>query len=128
MYNTSSSWKEQIYTNKQCIMNVYFDNVLINSDYILDFKKGGEIFDEEFSLEIATSQYIELKILKDQIATIPEVIRVEFGILLNNNPNTSEIIPIGIYNLENYKDNDDGTLTISEEPSATGGSSASISM
>ena len=112
MYNTSASWKEQIYTNKQCIMNVYFDNVLINSDYILDFKKGGEIFDEEFSLEIATSQYIELKILKDQIATMPEVIRVEFGILLNNNSNTTEIIPIGIYNLESYTDNDDGTLTI----------------
>lgn len=108
MYNTSSDWKEKIYEDVQSVMNVYFDNVLIDSDNLLDFKKGGEILEEEFKLGATPSQYIELKVYKNQL-TIPEKIRIEYGILINGD---YEIIPLGIYNVDDFTDNDDETITI----------------
>lgn len=137
MYQTSQKWKENIYEDAQCVMNIYFDEVLINPDYVLEFKKGGDIFDEEFSLGSTPSQYIEMKIYKDQMTNMPKKIRVEYGILINNaltvaevdsmligslngipvkslssKDNSFEIIPIGTFNVDDYTDNDDGTLTI----------------
>lgn len=76
-------WKENIYKNRQCAMNIYIDDVLINPDYILDFKKGGDVFDEELALGSTPSQYIEMKLYKDKISTIPKKIKVEYGILIN---------------------------------------------
>lgn len=136
MYSTSQKWKENIYKNVQCAMNIYIDDVLINPDYILDFKKGGNVFDEELCLGSTPSQYIELQIYKEQ-AINPKVIRVEYGILINHaltvaevnamlvgtlngipvkslsaNDSSFEMIPIGIYKVDDYTDNDDGTLTI----------------
>lgn len=136
MYNTSKKWKEKIYKNIQCIMNIYIDDVLINPDYITSFKKGGDIFDGEFALGSTPSQYIEMQIYKEHVST-PKKIRVEYGALINNaltvaelnailvgtlngikvkslssNDNSFEIIPIGIYNVDDYTDNDDGTITI----------------
>ena len=75
-------WKENIYKNRQCAMNIYIDDVLINPDYILDFKKGGDVFDEELTLGSTPSQYIEMKIYKDQVSE-PKKIKVEYGILIN---------------------------------------------
>ena len=67
MYNTSEKWKKQIYKNMQSVLNIYIDGVLINPDYILDFKVGQTLFDEELTLGSVTSKYIELKIYKDKV-------------------------------------------------------------
>ena len=50
MYLRSKEWEENIYNNPICAMNIYIDDVLVNPDYILDFKKGGNAFEEEFCL------------------------------------------------------------------------------
>lgn len=83
MYKTSQKWKENIYENVQCAMNIYIDDVLINPDYILEFKKGGNAFEEEFCLGGTPSQYIEMKLYKDKIPETLSKIRVEYGILIN---------------------------------------------
>ena len=90
MYSTSRKWKENIYKNVQCAMNIYIDDVLINPDYILDFKKGGNVFDEELYLGSTPSQYIELQIYKEQ-ALNPKIIRVEYGILINHALTVAEV-------------------------------------
>lgn len=137
MYETSKKWKQNIYENSVCAMNIYIDDVLINPDYILDFKKGGNAFEEEFCLGGTPSQYIEMKLYKDKIPLMPSKIKVEYGILishlltvtevnamlvgtlngipvksLSSNNSSFEMIPIGIYNVDDYTDNDDNTITI----------------
>ena len=137
MYETSKKWKQNIYENPVCAMNIYIDDVLINPDYILDFKKGGNAFEEEFCLGGTPSQYIEMKLYKDKIPLMPSKIKVEYGILishsltvtevnamlvgtlngipvksLSSNNSSFEMIPIGIYNVDDYTDNDDNTITI----------------
>ena len=76
-------WKENIYKNRQCAMNIYIDDTLINPDYILDFKKGGDVFDKELALGSTPSQYIEMKLYKDKISNKNKKIKVEYGILIN---------------------------------------------
>lgn len=137
MYETSKKWKQNIYENPVCAMNIYIDDVLINPDYILDFKKGGNAFEEEFCLGGTPSQYIEMKLYKDKMPLMPSKIKVEYGILishsltvtevnamlvgtlsgipvksLSSNNSSFEMIPIGIYNVDDYTDNDDNTITI----------------
>lgn len=109
MYQTGTEWKENIYEDIEHITNVYVDNELINSDCILELKKGGNVFDEELILGSIPSQYIEIKLYKDEDFNIPNVIRIEHGIVVQNN---NLIIPIGIYNVDSYTDNDDDTITI----------------
>ena len=135
--NISDKWNENIYKNRQAVMNIYFDNELINPDYILDFKKGGDVFDEELILGSTPSQYIELQIHKSANVPIPKQIRIEYGILINHaltvaevnsklvgtlngipirsvsaNDSSFEIIPIGIYNVDDYNDEDDNVINI----------------
>lgn len=137
MYTTSRKWKEKIYDSPVCTMNIYIDDVLINPDYVLDFKKGGNAFEEEFCLGDAPCQYIEMKIYKDKMPKTPSKIKVEYGILINHaltvsevnsmlvgtlngipikslssNDSSFEMIPLGIYNVDDYTDNDDNTITI----------------
>ena len=137
MYETSKKWKQNIYENPVCAMNIYIDDELINPDYILNFKKGGNAFEEEFCLGGTPSQYIEMKIYKDKMPETLSKIRVEYGILINHaltvaevnamlvgtlngisvkslssNNSSFEMIPIGIYNVDDYTDNDDNTITI----------------
>lgn len=137
MYETSKKWKQNRYENPVCAMNIYIDDVLINPDYILDFKKGGNAFEEEFCLGGTPSQYIEMKLYKDKMPKTLSKIRVEYGILINHaltvaevnamlvgtlngisvkslssNNSSFEMIPIGIYNVDDYTDNDDNTITI----------------
>lgn len=137
MYETSKKWKQNIYENPVCAMNIYIDDELINPDYILDFKKGGNAFEEEFCLGGTPSQYIEMKLYKDKMPKTLSKIRVEYGILINHaltvaevnamlvgtlngisvkslssNNSSFEMIPIGIYNVDDYTDNDDNTITI----------------
>lgn len=137
MYDTSLKWKENIYKNTTSVLNIYIDDVLINPDYVLELKKGGNVFEEELYLGSTPSQYIEMKIYKEGIIQNPSQIKIEYGILINNaltvaevntmlvgtlngiqvkslsKSNSSfEIIPIGIYNVDDYTDNDDNTITI----------------
>lgn len=135
--NVSNKWDKNIYENVENVINIYFDNVLINPDYILDFKKGGNVFDEEFILGSTPSQYIELQIHKSANVPIPKQIRIEYGILINHaltvakvnkklvgtlngipirslsgNDSSFEMIPIGIYNVDDYNDEDDNVINI----------------
>lgn len=36
--NVSNKWNDNIYKNVQKVLNIYFDDVLINPNYITDFK------------------------------------------------------------------------------------------
>lgn len=137
MYNTSQKWKENIYKNVQSILNIYIDDVLVNPDYVLDFKVGQTLFEENLELGSTTSKYIEFKIYKEKMPQNMKKVKVDYGILINNsltvrqvnsmllgklkgikvrsltkNNGEYEIIPIGIFNIDEYKENDDNTLTI----------------
>lgn len=91
MYKTSEKWKQNIYENPVCAMNIYIDDVLINPDYILEFKKGGNAFEEDFCLGGTPSQYIEIKIYKDKMPETLSKIRVEYGILINHALTVAEV-------------------------------------
>lgn len=138
MYNTSQKWKDTIYKNVQSVLNIYIDDELINPDYILDFKVGQTLFDdEELKLGSVSSKYIEFKIYKDKMPTTMNTVKVDYGILVNNgltvaevnamlvgtlngiqvkslsgNNTSFEMLPIGIFNIDDWTDNDDNTLTI----------------
>lgn len=137
MYNTSQKWKENIYKNVQSAMNIYIDDVLINPDYILDFKVGQTLFEEELKLGSISSKYIEFKIYKSQVFENMKTVKVDYGILVNNaltvaevnsmlvgtlngiqvkslstDDSSFEMIPIGIFNIDDWVENDDNTLTI----------------
>ena len=110
MYSTSQKWKERIYENVQSVFNIYIDDVLIDPNYILDFKVGKTLFDdEELKLGSTSSRYIELQIYKNQVTENISQVKVDYGILINNE---YEMIPIGIFNVDDYTDNDDNTLTV----------------
>jgi len=135
--NVSNKWDKNIYKNRQSVMNIYFDNVLINPDYITAFKKGNTLFDKELELGSTPSQYVELQIHKRANIQIPKQIKIEYGILINNaltvaevnsmlvgtlngipikslsaNDSSFEMIPIGIYNVDDYNDEDDNVINI----------------
>lgn len=109
MYLVSDDWKNKIYGNSENIFNIYVNNQLINPDYILKFKIGQELFNnEEFSLGSVTSQYIELTIYKDNLTNMSEEIKVYYGIKIDEN---YETIPMGIFYIEEIED-DDNVMTI----------------
>lgn len=138
MYSTSQKWKDTIYKNVQSALNIYINDELINPDYILDFKVGQTLFDdEELKLGSISSKYIEFQIYKDQMPTNMNTVKVDYGILINHaltvaevnamlvgtlngiqvkslsaNDSSFEMIPIGIFNIDDWTDNDDNTLTI----------------
>lgn len=103
MYPTSQKWKNAIYENVTSIMNIYIDDILINPDYILDFKKGGNVFDEELILGSTQAQYIEMKIYKDKLPQRISKVRVEYGILINNAITIAELHKMTIGTLHNIK-------------------------
>ena len=134
----STKWNENIYKNNTHIMNVYFDNILIDPKYITDINFGNTLFDNELELGSVPSRYIEIQIHKKANIQIPKTIRIEYGILINyaltvaevnkmtvgdlnktkikslsgkDNINF-EIIPIGIYNVDDYDDEDDNVINI----------------
>lgn len=134
MYSRSNRWKENIYKNVQSFINLYIDDIRINSKYLFDFRKGGILFDGNFELGSTPSQYIEFKIKKG-LVNKPKKIKVEYGLLYSdysytveeinnmmvsvlNNTNVVnlmpnfETIPIGTYNVDDYNDNDGKTTTI----------------
>lgn len=84
MYKISQKWKDNIYKNVQSIMNVYIDDVLVNPQYIVDFKMGNTLFDSELQLGSVSSQYVEIQIHKNANIKNPNKMRIEYGILINN--------------------------------------------
>lgn len=121
----------------QAVVNIYFDDVLVNPKYILDFKLGGEVFDETFELGSVFSQYVELKIHKQAKITKPNKIKIEYGVLVNNaltvaevnkmlvcdlnnlivkslskHNDSFEMMPIGVYNIDDYNEEDDNVINI----------------
>ena len=138
MYSTSQKWKENIYKNVQSALNIYINDTLVNPDYILDFKVGQTLFDdEELTLGSISSKYIEFKIYKSQVPDNIQTVKVDYGILINHaltvrevnemlvgtlngikvrsltkNDSSFEMIPIGVFNVDDWEDNDDNTLTI----------------
>lgn len=137
MYEVSSKWKENIYKNITSITNIYFDNVLVNPNYITDLKIGNTLFDNQLELGATPSQYLEIQIHKKANIKIPKSIRIEYGVLINNaltvadvnsmtvgdlnkikvkslseNDGSFEIIPIGLYNIDDYDDTDDNVINI----------------
>ena len=91
MYTTSKKWKENIYKNVQSALNIYIDEVLVNPSYILDFKMGGSLFDEELELGSVPSQYVEMKIHRRAGIHNPRKVRIEYGILINNALTVEEV-------------------------------------
>ena len=92
---------------------------------------------EELTLGSVSSKYIEFKIYKDKVYEGMKTVKADYGILINNSltvaevnamlvgtlngiqvkslsgNNTSfEMLPIGIFNIDDWTDNDDNTLTI----------------
>ena len=138
MYSTSQKWKENIYKNVQSALNIYINDILVNPDYILDFKVGQTLFDDkELTLGSISSKYIEFKIYKSQVPDNIQTVKVDYGILINHaltvrevnemlvgtlngikvrsltkNDSSFEMIPIGVFNVDDWEDNDDNTLTI----------------
>lgn len=133
----SSKYEISFSKNAQTVLNIYFDNVLVNPNYITKFKKGGTLFSKEFELGSTPSQYIEIKIHKRANIKIPKKIRIEFGLLVNHaltvyevnkmlvgelsitpirslssHDENFEMIPIGIYNVDDYNDKDSNLITI----------------
>lgn len=135
--STSKRWNENIYKNVQSAMNIYFDDVLVNPSYITDFKLGNTLFDKDLELGGTPSQYIEIQIHKKANIKIPKAIRIEYGILVNyalrveevnsmlvgdlngikvkslsKDDSAFEMIPIGIFNVDDYDDEDDNVINI----------------
>ena len=135
--NTSKRWKENVYKNVQSVINIYFDDILINPNYITDLKFGNTLFDSELKLGSISSQYIEIQVHKKANVEIPKVIKIEYGILLNyalrveevnamtvgdlngikvkslsKDDSNFEIIPIGIFNVDDYNNEDDNVINI----------------
>ena len=106
MYSTSQKWKQKIYTNVPSIFNVYIDNVLINPNYILGFKKGGIIFNETLCLGSTPSQYIELKIHKLGLPVTYSKIRIEYGISVNDLPTVEDINDSTVNNINSMSVSD----------------------
>ena len=121
----------------QSVVNIYIDDVLLNPKYLTDFKKGCELFENNLDLESIPSQYIELQIHKKSGINHPKKIRIEYGVLVNNaltvaevnkmlvcdfnklqvkslskHNNSFEMIPIGLYNVDDYDDEDDNVINI----------------
>lgn len=92
MYSTSQKWKENIYKNIQSALNIYIDDELVNPDYILEFKVGQTLFDdEELTLGSVSSKYIEFKIYKDKMPVNMNTVKVDYGILINNALTVAEV-------------------------------------
>lgn len=105
MYNTSDNYKSKIY-NAIHLLKVYINDTEINSKYILDCKVEQQLFsNEEFALGSITAKSAELKLYKTVVPDIINKVEIKSGI-------TGEIIPIGIFNIDEISKDDDYTTTL----------------
>lgn len=105
MYNTSTEYKNAIYTGQQCLLNIYIDGNLVDDDDIWGFKVSHNLFSSDtVSLGSTTSRAIELQINKEALPETYSSFYVETGLNING---TDEIVPVGYFTLEEIQKDDD---------------------
>lgn len=105
MYDTSDSYRSKVY-NVPHLLKIYINDTEIDSKYVLDCKPSKKAFSsDEFVLGCVEAQSIELKLYKSAVPSIINRIEVKSGI-------TGEIVPIGIFNLDEISKDDDYTVTL----------------
>lgn len=107
MYQTSNNYKQKIYeASTKHLLKVYINNTEVESKHILDCKFSHTLFsNNEFELGSVTSQAVELKLYKVAVPERINSIYIESGI-------TGEPIPIGYFNVEDIKKEDDYIVTL----------------
>lgn len=111
MYAVSETWKQKIYEeDTQHTLKIYINNVEVNQDYILGFNINQKLFsDDQIALGSTPFKSIELQLYKDAVTENISEIKVEYGILIDNE---YELIPIGTFRLEKPQESSDDTITI----------------
>lgn len=105
MYNTSDDYKTKVYKTTH-LLKVYINDTEISSKYILDCKFTQKLFtNDEFAFGSVTSQAIELKLYKSAVPATISKIEIKSGI-------PGEIIPVGIFNVDDISKDDDYTITL----------------
>lgn len=105
MYNTSDNYNSKVY-NVSHLLKVYINDTEIDSKYILDCKPSRKAFSsDEFVLGCVEAQSIELKLYKTAISATINKIEIKSGI-------TGEIIPVGIFNVDDISKDDAYTVTL----------------
>lgn len=105
MYDTSDNYKSKIY-NVTHLLKVYINDKEINPKYVLDCKPSRKAFSsDEFVLGCVEAQSIELKLYKSAVPSIINRIEIKSGI-------TGEVVPIGMFNLDEISKDDDYTVTL----------------
>lgn len=105
MYDTSDSYKAKIY-NIPHLLKVFINNSEIDKKYILSCKVEQQLFsNDEFSLGSVTAKSAELKLYKTAVPETINKVEIKSGI-------TGEIIPIGIFNVDEVSKDDDYTVTL----------------
>lgn len=105
MYSTNNNYKSKIY-NVTHLLKVYINDEEINPKYVLDCKPSRKAFSsDEFALGCVEAQSIELKLYKSVVPTTINKIEIKSGI-------TGEIVPIGIFNVDEISKDDDYTVTL----------------
>lgn len=105
MHSTSNNYKSKVY-NVTHLLKVYINDEEINSKYVLDCKPSRKAFSsDEFALGCVEAQSIELKLYKSVVPSTINKIEIKSGI-------TGEIVPIGIFNVDEISKDDDYTVTL----------------
>lgn len=105
MYDTSDNYKAKIY-NTPHLLKVLINDVEIDSKYILDCKPSNKLLtNNEFELGSVISQSVDLQLYKTVVPDKINKVEIRSGI-------TGEIIPIGIFNVDEISKDDDYTVTL----------------
>ena len=105
MYDISDNYKAKIY-NAPHLLKVFINGSEIDKKYILSCKVEQQLFsNDEFSLGSVTAKSAELKLYKTAVPETINKVEIKSGI-------TGEIIPIGIFNVDEVSKDDDYTVTL----------------
>lgn len=105
MYDTSDSYKAKIY-NTPHSLKVFINDSEIDKKYILSYKVEQQLFsNDEFSLGSITAKSAELKLYKTAVPETINKVEIKSGII-------GEIIPVGIFNVDDISKDDDYTITL----------------
>lgn len=105
MYDTSDNYKAKIY-NVPHLLKVFINGSEIDKKYILSCKVEQQLFsNDEFSLGSVTAKSAELKLYKTAVPETINKVEIKSGII-------GEIIPVGIFNVDDISKDDDYTITL----------------
>lgn len=105
MYDTSDNYKAKVY-NTPHLLKVLINDIEIDSKYILDCKPSNKLLtNNEFELGSVISQSVDLQLYKTVVPDKINKVEIRSGI-------TGEIIPIGIFNVDEISKDDDYTVTL----------------